>query len=100
MRFTFASVLFVVVSVLFTILTAEAAAISRPQKLIRDVASPVVERAPVLDGHTVNVGPRRDHARDLRTAPRVVEERAASGHASESSGLNKRLHARDFRAIH
>ncbi|KIK58087.1 hypothetical protein GYMLUDRAFT_45638 [Collybiopsis luxurians FD-317 M1] len=92
MRFTFTSVLFVVFSVLFTIFTAEAAAISRPQKFARAVDVPVLDRA--IEAHQPVAG-KRTHSRDFRAVPRVVEERS-----EVPPSLNRRLHARDFRAVH
>ncbi|KAJ4467678.1 hypothetical protein C8J55DRAFT_525572 [Lentinula edodes] len=92
MRFTFASVMFVVVAALFTIFTAEAAAVPRPQARAPEQPVEVVTRAVPESGPIVAA---RMHARDFRAHARSP----SSVEGAVSVEKRGRVHARDFRAV-
>ncbi|KAJ3855775.1 hypothetical protein EV368DRAFT_79325 [Lentinula lateritia] len=89
MRFTFASVMFVVVAALFTIFTAEAAAIPSPQARSPEQPVEVVTRAVPESGPIVAA---RMHARDFHAHVRS----AGSVDSAVSVEKRGRVHARDF----
>ncbi|KAJ4489833.1 hypothetical protein C8R41DRAFT_920529 [Lentinula lateritia] len=91
MRFTFASVMFVVVAALFTIFTAEAAAVPRPEARAPEQPVEVVTRAVPESGPIVAA---RMHARDFHAHVRSP----ASVDSAISVEKRGRAHARDFRA--
>ncbi|KAF9072581.1 hypothetical protein BDP27DRAFT_1320204 [Rhodocollybia butyracea] len=123
MRFTPASVAFVLVSAMVAMFSAEAAAITRRAEPVQaDVLlarAPVPEPEPALRVHVrdfsavpravpaviveeraVNTESlnRRSHSRDFRFAARAVEARSDA--SEETGNLNRRIHSRDFRSVH